>query len=217
MNAQGASQQFLPFSEIKEGVVILRSSGLRGILMVSSINFALKSSDEQQAIIYQFQNFLNSLDFTTQILVQSRRVNMTGYLERLKKLEEQQDNELMRAQTHDYRQFIAGILDKGVIMGKSFYIIVPYTLAEVQGTVSAAREMLRKKNQTKQTMSDEAFRRARAQLIQRMEFVAIGLRRCELEAVPLTSPEIIELFWTLHHPTSAEHGYYPSIMPEIID
>ncbi len=217
MNGQAYSQQFLPFSEIKEGVVILRSGGLRGILMVSSINFALKSSDEQQAIIYQFQNFLNSLDFTTQILVQSRRVNMTGYLERLKKLEEQQTNELMKAQTSDYRQFITDILNKGVIMGKSFYIIVPYTLAEVQGTVSAAREMLRKKDQVKQVMSAEAFQRARMQLIQRMEFVAIGLRRCELEAVPLTSPEIIELFWSLHHPASAEHGYYPSIMPEIIE
>lgn len=217
MNGQAYSQQFLPFSEIKEGVLILRSGGLRGILMVSSINFALKSSDEQQAIIYQFQNFLNSLDFTTQILVQSRRVNMTGYLERLKKLEEQQTNELMKAQTSDYRQFITDILNKGVIMGKSFYIIVPYTLAEVQGTVSAAREMLRKKDQVKQVMSAEAFQRARMQLIQRMEFVAIGLRRCELEAVPLTSPEIIELFWSLHHPTSAEHGYYPSIMPEIIE
>ena len=217
MNGQAYSQQFLPFSEIKEGVLILRSGGLRGILMVSSINFALKSSDEQQAIIYQFQNFLNSLDFTTQILVQSRRVNMTGYLERLKKLEEQQTNELMKAQTSDYRQFITDILNKGVIMGKSFYIIVPYTLAEVQGTVSAAREMLRKKDQVKQVMSAEAFQRARMQLIQRMEFVAIGLRRCELEAVPLTSPEIIELFWSLHQPTSAEHGYYPSIMPEIIE
>jgi len=75
---KGSSQQFLPFNEVKDGIIILRSGGLRGILMVSSLNFALKSSDEQQAIIYQFQNFLNSLDFTAQILVHSRRVNMPG-------------------------------------------------------------------------------------------------------------------------------------------
>jgi len=213
---KGSSQQFLPFSEIKDGIIILRSGGLRGILMVSSLNFALKSSDEQQAIIYQFQNFLNSLDFTAQVLVHSRRVNMTGYLERLKKLEEKQTNELMRAQTVDYRRFINDILSKGVIMSKSFYVIVPYTLAEVQGTVSAAREIL-KKGRSNEVMSSEAFQRARSQLLQRMEFAAIGLRRCELEAVPLTSPEIIELLWSLHHPASAEQGYYPSIMPEIID
>lgn len=213
---KGSSQQFLPFSEIKDGIIILRSGGLRGILMVSSLNFALKSSDEQQAIIYQFQNFLNSLDFTAQVLVHSRRVNMTGYLERLKKLEEKQTNELMRAQTVDYRRFINDILSKGVIMSKSFYVIVPYTLAEVQGTVSAAREIL-KKGRSNEVMSGEAFQRARSQLLQRMEFAAIGLRRCELEAVPLTSPEIIELLWSLHHPASAEQGYYPSIMPEIID
>ncbi len=210
------SQQFLPFGEVKEGVIILRSGGMRGILMVSSLNFALKSSDEQQAIIYQFQSFLNSLDFTAQILVHSRRVNITGYLEKLKKMEEKQPNELMKAQTADYRDFIADILSKGVIMSKSFYVVVPYTLAEVQGTVSAARDMFRKK-EGEQAISGEGFNRARSQLLQRMEFVAIGLRRCELEAVPLTSPEIIEFLWALHHPTSAERGYYPSIMPEIIN
>lgn len=216
---KGSSQQFLPISEIKEGVLVLRSGGLRGVLMVSSINFALKSSDEQQAIIYQFQNFLNSLDFTAQILVYSRRVNMAGYLEKLKKLEERQTNDLIRAQTADYRRFINQVLEKGDIMSKTFYIVVPYTLSEAQGTVSAAREIFRKKKtqQTSSRISNEAFNRARSQLMQRMEFVAIGLRRCQLGAVPLTSPELIEMLWALHHPDSAERGYYPSIMPEIIN
>lgn len=211
------TQQFLSFKEIKDGIIVLHSGGLRGILMVSSINFALKSADEQQATIYQFQTFLNSLDFTAQVLVQSRRVNMTGYMERLKKLEEKQTNDLLKAQTADYRRFIKEILDKGDIMSKSFYLVVPYTLAEVSGSVSAAREMFRKKEESGQSMSGESFQRARVQLIQRMEFIAVGLRRCELEAVPLTTPEIIELLWSIHHPKSAEIGYYPSIMPEIIN
>jgi hypothetical protein len=214
---QGASQQFLPVAEIKEGVILLKNGGLRGDLMVSSINFALKSSDEQQAIIYQFQNFLNSLDFTAQILVQSRRVNMTGYLEKLKKIEARQTNDLIKAQTSDYRRFINDILERGDIMSKSFYVVVPYTLAEVQGTVSAAREILKRRDRSASAISADSFKRARSQLLQRMEFVAIGLRRCELEAVPLTSPELIEMLWALHHPDSAEQGYYPSIMPEIIE
>jgi type IV secretory pathway VirB4 component len=214
---QGASQQFLPVAEIKEGVILLKNGGLRGVLMVSSINFALKSSDEQQAIIYQFQNFLNSLDFTAQILVQSRRVNMTGYLEKLKKIEARQTNDLIKAQTSDYRRFINDILERGDIMSKSFYVVVPYTLAEVQGTVSAAREILKRRDRSASAISADSFKRARSQLLQRMEFVAIGLRRCELEAVPLTSPELIEMLWALHHPDSAEQGYYPSIMPEIIE
>lgn len=214
---QGVSQQFLPVAEIKEGVMLLKNGGLRGVLMVSSINFALKSSDEQQAIIYQFQNFLNSLDFTAQILVQSRRVNMTGYLEKLKKIEARQANDLIKAQTADYRRFINDILERGDIMSKSFYVVVPYTLAEVQGTVSAAREILKHRDRSASAISADSFKRARSQLLQRMEFVAIGLRRCELEAVPLTSPELIEMLWALHHPDSAEQGYYPSIMPEIIE
>jgi hypothetical protein len=215
---KGTSQQFLPFSEVRDGVLVLRSGGLRGILMVSSLNFALKSSDEQQAIIYQFQNFLNSLDFTTQVLVSSRRVNMTGYLEKLKRLEGKQSNDLMRAQTADYRKFITEILEKGVIMSKNFYAVVPYTLAEAKGTVSAARELMKRGSSAGGSfMTGDSFQRARSQLLQRMEFVAIGLRRCELEAVPLTSPEMIELLWSLHHPVSAEQGYYPSIMPEIMN
>lgn len=110
------TQQFLEIEQIREGVVVLRDKTLRGILMVSSLNFALKSEEEQNAIIYQFQEFLNSLDFSCQVLVQTRRLNITGYLDKLKELEEKQENDLLKIQTRGYREFIASMIKEGVIM-----------------------------------------------------------------------------------------------------
>ena len=209
-----STQELLPFKEIKDGVIVLRSSALRGVLMVSSLNFALKSAEEQEAIIFQFQNFLNSLDFSTQMIVQSRRVNLTGYLDKLRDLEEHQTDKLLKIQTADYRRFIAKLIQQGTIMNKRFFVIVPYTLAELE--VSAPIKELFQKKDKGEIMTEAVFQRARTQLYQRMEFLAIGLRRCSLLAAPLTSAELIELLWSIYHPQSAEVGYYPSIMPELI-
>ncbi len=208
------TQQFLEFKQIREGVVVLKNGTLRGILMVSSINFDLKSEEEQRAIIYQFQNFLNSLDFSCQILVRSRRLNITGYFDKLKELEKQQKNELLKVQTAEYRKFVESIVEEGTIMRKEFFVIVPFTLSEAAGLTGGGLKGLLGKGGV--GMSEEVFQRCREQLWQRMEFVAIGLRRCGLTAVPLTTPEIIELFWSWYHPKEAEVGYYPEILPELI-
>lgn len=200
------SQLFLEFSQIRDGVVILKNKALRAILMVSSINFDLKSEEEQRAIIFQFQNFLNSLDFSCQAIIQSRRLNITGYFEKLKELERKQENELLKIQTTEYRKFVQSLVAEGTIMTKQFFIIVPYTLGEISGLGIPKIP----------TLTEESFQRCREQLYQRMEFVAVGLRRCGLSVVPLTTPEIIELFWAWHHPKEAEVGYYPEILPELI-
>lgn len=206
-----STQDFLEIDQIREGILILKNKALRGILMVSSFNFALKSEEEQSATIYQFQSFLNSLDFFCQILVQSRKLNITGYLESLKKLEENQKSELMRIQTKSYREFIQEIVEGGAIMTKNFFVIVPYTVWEAQGLPSP-RQFLR---QTTAPLTEESFQMCKAQLWQRMEFVSLGLRRCGLDCVSLNTPELIELFWALHHPMEAEVGYYPEIPPEL--
>jgi len=201
--AKTPTQQFLEIEKIKEGVIILKDKSLRGVLMTSSINFALKSEDEQTAIIYQFQDFLNSLDFSIQIVIQSRKLNITGYLDKLKKLEEGQKDELLKIQTSEYRAFIQKIISGGTIMSKNFFVIVPFTAITIPGV----RE--------KGSAAEEQFRRNKAQLWQRMEFIAMGLRRCGLQTASLTTVELIELFWALYHPEQAETGYYPEIPEEL--
>ena len=216
-----ATQSFLEIKDIKEGVLVLKDNGIRGILMVSSLNFALKSSDEQSSIIYAFQSFLNSLDFSCQIVIQSRKINITPYLENIKRLEEAQENELLKTQTSSYAEFIKDLVKGDSIMTKSFYVTVPYSLAEILGvgaavSQSSVGQFFKQDKNKNQTLSDEDFEKCKNQLWQRMEFLAMGLKRCGLDVVPLTTPEIIELFWAIHHPNEAEIGYYPEILPELL-
>src|SRR3989344_623348 len=199
-----STQQFLEIDKIKEGVIVLKNKSLRGVLMVSSLNFALKSEDEQNAIIYQFQNLLNSLDFSIEIVVQSRRLNITGYFEKLKELEQNQENELLKMKTASYRDFVEKLISGESIMSKSFFVVVPFTLLELPGM-----------KKTDLSLEKDQFQRAKSQLWQRLEFAALGLRRCGLQCAPLSSPELIELFLSAYHPQEAEVGYYPEIPPEL--
>ena len=173
---QVPSQQFLEFKQIRNGVVILKNKALRGILMVSSVNFDLKSEEEQKAVIYQFQSFLNSLDFSCQIIVQSRALNITGYFETLKELAEKEENELLKIQIIEYRKFIKSLLKEGAIMRKQFFVIVPFTLSEMAGAGGGMLKGFFKKNKG-HGITEENFQRCKEQLWQRMEFVAIGLKR----------------------------------------
>jgi len=216
---ESATQQFLEIQDIREGVLILKNNSVRGILMVSSVNFALKSDEEQTAIVYAFQSFLNSLDFFCQIVVQSRNINITPYLDSLKDLEERQTNDLLKRQTSSYREFIKNMVVGDTVMTKSFYVVVPYGLVEALGLKGASQKyniFQSPSQQTNRPLTDDELQRCKSQLWQRMEYLAMGLKRCGLEAVPLTTPELIELFWSIHHPDQAEVGYYPEILPELL-
>lgn len=207
--AQNTTQDFLKFDRIRDGVIILKNKGLRMVLMASSVNFALKSDEEQQSILYAFQSFLNSLDFSCQIMVSSRKINITGYLEKLEEIEKKEEEELLQMQISEYNKFIKGLVQEGSIMQKSFYITVPFSVAETSG-ISAAKKIKREVE-----LTEVEFQRAKNQLLQRVEFVILGLRGCNIEAVPLKNLELAELFWSLHHPLEAERGYYPEIPSEL--
>jgi len=210
--AKTSTQDFLEINQIREGVIILKSKALRGILMISSLNFALKSTEEQETIIYQFQNLLNSLDFSVQIIIQSRKMNITGYLDQIKLLEDRQSNELLKMQTTSYYDFVKGLIEGGSIMSKTFFLVVPYTILEAEGSRGSDNVL---KMPKLPSLTEEQFQRCKSQLWQRMEFLALGLKRMELQAVPLSTPELVEFFWSLHHPKEAEIGYYPEIPPEL--
>jgi len=204
------TQDFLEFERIRDGIIILKNKGLRAVLMVSSLNFVLKSTEEQNAILYQFQNFLNSLDFSCQILILSRRLNITGYLDKLSEIEKKEENELLQVQISEYRKFVDQIMKGGSVMQKTFYVVIPFSIGE-------AHSIKEEKKGPKIAITEELFQRARNQLMQRIEFIILGLRWCSLEAIPLNSLEIAELLWSLYHPTEAERGYYPEMPSELIE
>lgn len=184
-----ATQAFVPVKEVRNGVIILKDGGYRGILMCSSLNFALKSEDEQKAIIGGFQNFLNTLDFSVEIVVHSRKMDIRPYLAMLEQRMDAQSNELMRLQLREYIQFVRGFMDSTNIMTKLFYIVVPYSPAPVKA-VAGAVSLLNKTGGSGDTFEDD-----RVQLEQRMALAAGGLASSGLRAVPLGTEEIIELLY----------------------
>lgn len=208
-----STQKFLEIETIKDGVVVLKDKSLRGIILTSATNFLLKSREEQEAIIFQFQNFLNSLDFPIQIVVQSRKINLVGYFHFLSQLEKEweQKNELMAIQTREYRKFLENYVRENPIMTKSFFVVVPYLPESLPGILPKEKEKI-----DREKILQERFEAAKAQLFQRMEFVVLGLRECGLDCVILGQRELIELFWSFFHPKEAEYGFFPEIPPEFL-
>lgn len=190
-----ATQSFVPVKEVRNGVVILKDGGYRGILMCSALNFALKSEDEQKAIIGGFQNFLNTLDFSVEIVVHSRKMDIRPYLALLSERMEAQTTELMRLQLREYIQFVQNFMDSTSIMTKLFYVVVPYTPGVNAQAVTKALPFLQKQPQQQTQESSGSFADDRIQLEQRMSLVMSGLGSAGLRAVPLNTEEIIELLY----------------------
>lgn len=202
------SQKFIEIADIKNNVVIMKNGTLRAVLVCSSVNFALKSEDEQNALLYQFQNFLNSLDFPVQFVIQSRKINIEDYLKTLKKLEENQENELLKLQISEYQEFIRALIEGTNIMAKSFYLIIPFSIFETK-KVRGTSNIFGTGKSFK--MLGEDFQRGRSQLLQRVEFVNQGIRRCGIHSILLGDQELTELFWARYNPKSAEMGEAPQI------
>lgn len=198
-----SSQDFVPIKEIRDGVVVLKDGSMRGIIMTSSVNFALKGADEQNAIIYQFQNFLNSINFSIQIFVESRRLDIRPYIALLEKVSKEQTNDLLQIQTREYIEFIKAFTESVNIMTKSFFVVIPYIPAMIQGRKSMLSSILGKSEQASKERS-ESFEENRLQLLQRMEVVMGGLTRIGVRAVPLGTEEIVELYYKLFNPGDTE-------------
>lgn len=194
-----ATQQLVDVEAIRDGVIILKSGAVRTILMCSSVNLALKSQDEQDALIYQYQNFLNGLDFSVQFVVHSRKLDVSDYLNDLKETLKTQDNELLRIQTEEYIDFIQSFVGMQNIMSKTFLVIIPYSPQEDMRR-SFGDRLFGKKSFSFVQMSDDEFQKYKNQLWQRVENVISGMRSFGVRAMPLNNTELIELFFDLYNP-----------------
>ncbi len=197
-----ATQEFVPITEVKDGVLVLKDGSLRAIIMASSLNFALKNEEEKNAIIYQFQNFLNSLDFSIQISIESRRLDIRPYLALIEQRYKEEINELMKIQIQEYIGFVRNFTETTNIMTKNFFIVVPYSPAFLQ-TNKSAQNILKfgKKDGDVPKLTDqEIFEENRTQLDQRVAVVEQGLARCGVRTVVLGSEEVVELFYKIFNP-----------------
>jgi type IV secretory pathway VirB4 component len=197
-----STQEFVPVSSVRDGVIVLKNGELRSILLASSINFALKSEDEQTAFIVQFQNFLNSLDFSCQIFVQSRMLDIRPYIATLEVQYKAQLDDLMRVQIREYIEFIKSFTEAANIMTKNFFVVVPYSpVAHI--TSSGLSRLLpfgNKDTQTQDDDSNKAFQEHASQLEQRISIVQQGLIRTGVRTVQLGTEEAIELLYKMFNP-----------------
>jgi len=194
------TQDFVPINDIRNGVMILKDGSYRMMLLTSSINFGLKSRDEQAAVIAQFQDFLNSIEYSLQIFIQSKRFDIKPYLMLLEERQKAQLMDIMKVQVMEYIQFIKGFTDQVNIMSKTFIVVVPYSprSATVKSNAGPLGGLFGGKKGGK--ISDESFEENRIQLEQRVSSVEQGLARCGLRTHRLGTEEITELFYRKFNP-----------------
>lgn len=206
MASPSATQEFVPIQEVRDGVVLLKDGGMRGILLASSLNFSLKSDDERGAILMQFQDFLNSLDFPIEIVIQSRRLDIRPYIALLEEQERKQMNSLLKIQTKEYIEFIRNFTESTNIMTKNFFIVVPYTPPVLNqssaGGITSAFGLGKKQDAA--SAKSASFEEARTQLEQRLSIVEQGLIRTGVRIARLGTEEAIELFYKAFNPGEAE-------------
>ena len=196
-----STQRYVDVEEVRDGVIVLKNGTLRAVLMVSSINFDLKATEEQDAIVAQYQNFLNSLDFPIQIIVSSRKLNLTPYMDFLKQKESQISNELLSFQLAEYRNFIKNLTEVSSIMTKYFYIVVPF--APIESKKSGFLQNLFTSSNPKQMIAKhrELFDTYRNQLWQRVEHIIAGLSGTGVKLTALKTEELIELLYNSYNPS----------------
>jgi type IV secretory pathway VirB4 component len=199
------TQDFVPVKEIRDGVIILKNGGFRAVVMASSINFALKSTDEQASILMQFQNFLNSLDFSIQIFIQSKKLDIRPYIALLEDRLKEQTTELMKIQVQEYIGFIKTFVENTNIMSKSFFIVVPYDAAIISTSNNPITGLFSKNTAASvKEAANTSFAENKSQLEQRVAVVEQGLVRCGIRAAELGTEEVVELFYKLFNPGDTE-------------
>ncbi len=207
-NPASSTQTYLRIAEIRDDTIILKNGGIRSVLRVSSINFNLKSEEEQNSIVYSYQGFLNTLEFPIQIVVRSKKLDIDNYLDKLRKIGEKQTNPLLQTQTYEYVEYIAKLVEYADIMEKDFLVIVPLDPMRAQKPnilQQFFQNMNAKDSYEAIKRRHEEFEQLKKTLVQRVSAVKVGLENCGLKAQELTTKELIELFYNIYNPTVARY------------
>jgi len=198
------TQKFVEIEDIRHGLVILKNGSLRRVLMVSGINFELKSEEEQNIIAYSYQNFLNTLDFSVQIVIHSRKLNIENYLNKLAERQTTETNELLKNQISEYIEFIRSFVELNAVMAKTFFVVVPYDSIVIPSGGKKILEFFKFGSKTKISALEESLEQKITQLNQRTEQVINSLTQVGLRVVALEDKELIELFYNLYNPETVE-------------
>ena len=199
------TQQYIDIAEIHDDTVIMKDNTLVAVLMVSSINFALKSEEEQNAIVQAYISFINSINFPVQIVIQSRKLNINNYLEDLKTKEKEQSNELLKIQMREYIKYVKELVDLGEIMSKKFYAVIHYNPEEGVKKEGAVLKLINSFKVIKlMSLKKEKFLKYRQELDRRMGVVQSGLSSMMINSQQLDTQSLIELYYNSYNPEVSE-------------
>lgn len=210
-NAQktlASTQMYVKIAEIRDNSLVLKNGGVRAVLKVSSLNFSLKSEDEQNAIIYSYQNFLNSIEFPIQIIIKSKKLDIDNYIDKLNELGEKQTNTLLQRQTYEYMDYVQRLVEYADIMQKEFYVVIPYD--PFRSTKPNFLQRFFQDISPKDSFSElqrrhREFIQIKKNLNQRTNIVKGGLENTGLTVKQLTTQQLIELFYETYNPLSSRN------------
>jgi hypothetical protein len=205
-----STQTHLRIGEIRDDLLALKNNGVRAVLKVSSINFNLKSEQEQNSIIFGYQNFLNSLEFPIQILIRSKKLDIDNYISQIRELGDKQKNQLLQEQTYEYAQYVGKLVEYADIMNKEFYVIVPYDPGNLEKGGNLIQSFFQRLS-PKDSVADikkryGQFDKMKKAIQQRINTVSAGLENCGLKAEQLKTPELIKLFYNSYNPSSSRYA-----------
>lgn len=203
-----STQKYIPFAEIKDDTIIMKDGSIRAILEVISFNFSLKSTEEQEAIIYSYQGFLNALEFPIQILIKSKKLNIDNYINDLKEKAEAQQNNLLKIQTLEYINYISKLVEYADIMEKKFYIVVGYESSLFENAGIDLLKNFKKfwnninpdDTKEKYRNREKSFEDAKKGLTQRINIVQSGLTNLGLQVQQLKNKDLINLLYITYNP-----------------
>jgi len=206
--APTSTQATLLISELRDNVVIMKDGSFRAVVACKSINFDLMSDVERDGVEYSYQNFLNSLKFTTQILIRSQRVDIGPYIERLSEIRRNNDNMLLGVLMDDYINFIDILSQEANIMDKSFFIVIPYYTSPdaekvMQQTKNFFKSFSKAKAQEVTKIDRVTYDKALTELTNRVDTVISGLFQIGINSVRLNTKELAELYYNFNNPDTA--------------
>jgi len=203
-----STQATLLISELRDNVVIMKDGSFRAVVACKSINFDLMSDMEREGVEYSYQNFLNSLNFTTQILIRSQRVDIGPYLSRLTEIRRNNDNMLLGVLMDDYINFIEILSQEANIMDKSFFIVIPYYTSpdaekSLQETKNFFKTFSKSKGPEVTKIDRVTYDKAMTELNNRVDTVVSGLFQIGIHSVRLNTKELAQLYYNFNNPDTA--------------
>jgi hypothetical protein len=198
-----STQQHLPFSAVYDDVVVTKKGQFCQVVMVNSVNFGLKSEEEQNAIIAQYQSFLNALSFPIQIVVHSKRLDLSNYVKELEGRIAQEANELIRFQIQEYVDFIQKLISVANIMDKKFFIVVPHALASSELSKKGVFSTLFGGSHVHLKVPLKKFQIVKEALSEKSNTVISALTSIGISAQVLSTKQLIELFYRTYNASEA--------------